>query len=66
MAGPPKLVSGEPDLVGTIAAQIPVDWTTAPKYQWRHGTDAYAAPRIRQLGLQLSAEGAGMKEGDTP
>eukprot|EP00973_Karenia_brevis_P095755 12428989-Karenia_brevis.AAC.1 len=66
MAGPPIRETGEPDLVGTSTAQIPVDWTTAPKYQWRHGADAYAAPHIRQFGLQPSTQGAGMKEGDTP
>eukprot|EP00973_Karenia_brevis_P047901 6648492-Karenia_brevis.AAC.1 len=58
LAGPPNPMTGEPDVVGTITAQIPVDWTTAPKYQWRHGTDAYAAPHIRQFGLQPSIEGA--------
>eukprot|EP00973_Karenia_brevis_P051952 7216815-Karenia_brevis.AAC.1 len=66
MAGAPNRETGEPDPVGTINAQIPVDWTAAPKYQWRHGTDAYAAPHIRQFGLQPSKEEAGMKEGDAP
>eukprot|EP00973_Karenia_brevis_P017497 2400957-Karenia_brevis.AAC.1 len=66
MAGPPNRETGEPYFVGTITAQIPVDWTAAPKYQWRHGTDANAAPHIRQFGLQLSKEGAGMKDGDAP
>eukprot|EP00973_Karenia_brevis_P064907 9014802-Karenia_brevis.AAC.1 len=46
MARPPNRETGEPDPVGTITAQIPVDWAAAPRYQWRHGTDAYAAPHI--------------------
>eukprot|EP00973_Karenia_brevis_P030456 4199331-Karenia_brevis.AAC.1 len=66
MAAPPNRETGEPDLVGTITAQIPVEWTTAPKYQWQRGTDAYAAPHIRQCGLAPSTKGAGMKEGDAP
>eukprot|EP00973_Karenia_brevis_P005051 695205-Karenia_brevis.AAC.1 len=64
MVGSPNLVTGEPDFLGTITAQTPVAWTTAPKYQWRHGADAYAAPHIRQFVLQPSIQGAGMKEGD--
>eukprot|EP00973_Karenia_brevis_P095698 12428675-Karenia_brevis.AAC.1 len=66
MAAPPNRETGEPDLVGTITAEIPVEWTAAPKYQWRHGTDAYAAPHICQFRLAPSAKGAGMEDGDTP
>eukprot|EP00973_Karenia_brevis_P072873 10120349-Karenia_brevis.AAC.1 len=50
MAAPDK-DSGEQDHVGTIISQIPSERTTAPQFQWRHGTDAYAAPHIHQFGL---------------
>eukprot|EP00973_Karenia_brevis_P039461 5447963-Karenia_brevis.AAC.1 len=61
MAAPDK-VTGELDHVGTITVQIPIEWATAPRFQWRHGTDAHAAPHIGQFGLTPSTTGAGMDE----
>eukprot|EP00973_Karenia_brevis_P024874 3427790-Karenia_brevis.AAC.1 len=58
----PDKGTGEPDHVGTITAQIPIEWTSALRFQWRHGTDAYAAPHIRQSGLAPSVQRAGMNE----
>eukprot|EP00973_Karenia_brevis_P074841 10401172-Karenia_brevis.AAC.1 len=51
MAAPDK-ESGEPDHVGSIMTQIPAEWITSLRSQWRHGTDAYAVPHIRQFGLE--------------
>eukprot|EP00973_Karenia_brevis_P060072 8358655-Karenia_brevis.AAC.1 len=61
MAAPGK-DSGEPGHVGTIIAQILREWTTAPRFQWRHGTDEYAAPHICQFGLAPRVGGAGMND----
>eukprot|EP00973_Karenia_brevis_P068823 9568166-Karenia_brevis.AAC.1 len=55
-------------MVGTIANQLPESWTTHVRYQWRHGTDAYALPFVRKDGLAPSTHGAGMVlgQGQTP
>eukprot|EP00973_Karenia_brevis_P027021 3728549-Karenia_brevis.AAC.1 len=46
------------EAVGTIIRPIPEEWVHNKRNQWRHGTDPYAVPVIRQLGLCPSTEGA--------
>eukprot|EP00973_Karenia_brevis_P003921 540914-Karenia_brevis.AAC.1 len=46
------------EAIGTIIRPVPEEWVYDERNQWRHGTDPYALPFIRQMGLCPSTEGA--------